>query len=228
MNQKRSATFENVARGRADVPSTRDRLKLAARRLFAERGIEGTTVRDILTAAGEKNGASLNYYFGAKDELIREITVDMFTLMDERWRRGLNELDQADQPATLRDYVRLLVRASDTSDVEEVPTTARFAQAVSQQRYPMVLSVLKEHNLRGYDQVLARIAHTLPDLPPEIRRQRLVLLTRYLSTIFSLSEIARTSNLPNAKLVISTNFDAGNLIDTAVGLLTASVADAVH
>jgi AcrR family transcriptional regulator len=220
MNQKRSATFENVARGRADVPSTRDRLKLAARRLFAERGIEGTTVRDILTAAGEKNGASLNYYFGAKDELIREITVDMFTLMDERWRRGLNELDQADQPATLRDYVRLLVRASDTSDVEEVPTTARFAQAVSQQRYPMVL--------RGYDHVLARIAHTLPELPSEIRRQRLVLLTRYLSTIFSLSEIARTSNLPNAKLVISTNFDAGNLIDTAVGLLTASVADAVH
>lgn len=56
--------------------ATRGELKRAARRLFAERGIAAVGMRDILDAAGQRNAAAVHYYFGGKDELLRELVVD--------------------------------------------------------------------------------------------------------------------------------------------------------
>jgi AcrR family transcriptional regulator len=46
--------------------TTRDLLKLAARRLFAHRGFDSVSVHDIVLAAGQRNRGSLHYYFGTK------------------------------------------------------------------------------------------------------------------------------------------------------------------
>jgi DNA-binding transcriptional regulator YbjK len=46
-----------------DEISTRQRIKRAARRLFALKGVDAVAVRDILAAAGQKNASSLNYLF---------------------------------------------------------------------------------------------------------------------------------------------------------------------
>jgi AcrR family transcriptional regulator len=56
----------------AGLPSTRDALLDAAERLFAERGVEGTSVRDIIKAAGANLGA-VNYHFRSKDQLAVEV-----------------------------------------------------------------------------------------------------------------------------------------------------------
>ena len=55
----------------------RDRLLDAAEGLFCEHGFEGASVRDI-AAAAECNIASVNYYFGGKQQLYEEV-----------WRRHL-------------------------------------------------------------------------------------------------------------------------------------------
>jgi len=52
--------------------ATRDRILDVAERLFAEKGFEGTSVREITSAAGA-NVASVNYHFGGKDNLYREV-----------------------------------------------------------------------------------------------------------------------------------------------------------
>ena len=52
--------------------STRDRLLDVAERLFAERGVDATSLRAITTEA-EANLASVNYHFGSKDGLFLEI-----------------------------------------------------------------------------------------------------------------------------------------------------------
>ncbi|MEM7310684.1 MAG: CerR family C-terminal domain-containing protein [Planctomycetota bacterium] len=52
-------------------PSTRDRLLEAAARLFAERGRELVSIRDIAAAAGVRHGC-INYHFRSKDELYHE------------------------------------------------------------------------------------------------------------------------------------------------------------
>jgi len=60
--------------------SVQDRLIEAAEELFCTRGFNDTSVRDI-AAAADCNVASVNYYFGSKDNLYREI-----------WRRRLVQM----------------------------------------------------------------------------------------------------------------------------------------
>src|SRR5260370_40898680 len=68
---------------RSDGAETRIRLKEEAQRLFALRGLDGGSVQDIISTAGQRNSASLRYYFGNKLELTRELVVDGARLIDE-------------------------------------------------------------------------------------------------------------------------------------------------
>jgi AcrR family transcriptional regulator len=54
------------------VDDTRDRLLLAAEEVFAAKGFEAASVRDILKLAHVKNIAAINYYFGDKERLYIE------------------------------------------------------------------------------------------------------------------------------------------------------------
>jgi len=51
---------------------TRSAILDVAERLFSENGVEGTSVRQIITAAGVNLGA-INYHFGTKDRLALEV-----------------------------------------------------------------------------------------------------------------------------------------------------------
>lgn len=51
---------------------TRGRVLAAALEVFAERGFDGATLRDITETAGA-NIAAVNYYFRSKEELIRQV-----------------------------------------------------------------------------------------------------------------------------------------------------------
>ena len=51
---------------------TKDRLAMAAMRLFAEKGYESTSVADILKAAGANSG-SLYHFFPTKQDLLLEV-----------------------------------------------------------------------------------------------------------------------------------------------------------
>ncbi len=68
------------AHGGPTERGVQDRLAEAAEELFCSRGFNDTSVRDIAAVAG-CNIASVNYYFGGKDNLYVEV-----------WRRRLTEL----------------------------------------------------------------------------------------------------------------------------------------
>ena len=220
-----SRPFDVEAKSEPPPLATRGRLKQSAKRLFASRGFEGPAVREILTEAGEKNGASISYYFGSKEGLIEEIIADLFSLLDVRWSEGLDALPS---DANIRDLIRMIVQVSTTLDEGEEPTASRLAEAASHQRYPVVQSVMKRLQLRAYDRVLGRIAQQLDYLPTPILRQRLIFLTRYFSTIFSFHEGAYAAGTVGQREVLEATSDLGNLVDTAVGLLTAGVVSAEH
>lgn len=63
-----------------EADTTRERIVNAAGEIFAERGYDGTTVRDICHQAGA-NIAAVNYYFGDKQRLYVEAVVQA-----HRWR----------------------------------------------------------------------------------------------------------------------------------------------
>lgn len=58
--------------GPGGLPATAARILTVARQLFAERGYEGTTIRDITTGA-EANVAAVTYHFGSKEGLYADV-----------------------------------------------------------------------------------------------------------------------------------------------------------
>jgi AcrR family transcriptional regulator len=70
MKKPASAPADDARKSRSDGVLSRERLLLAAMRLFAERGFANTSTREIALAAGT-NVASISYYFGDKAGLYR-------------------------------------------------------------------------------------------------------------------------------------------------------------
>ncbi|MEJ2313445.1 MAG: TetR/AcrR family transcriptional regulator [Nitrospirota bacterium] len=63
---------------RTEAKPTRRKLIDSARKLFLERGYEGVSIRDVTEAAGA-NVASINYHFGGKENLYREVFRELLT-----------------------------------------------------------------------------------------------------------------------------------------------------
>ncbi|MFL1377013.1 MULTISPECIES: TetR/AcrR family transcriptional regulator [unclassified Nocardiopsis] len=80
--------------GRGSVP---ERLLDAATRLFAERGYEGTSVQEIVVAAGVTKGA-MYHYFGSKDDLLYEVYARVLRMQTEH----LVRISQLDTPVVER------------------------------------------------------------------------------------------------------------------------------
>jgi len=82
---------------------TRDRVLAAASELFAEHGYDGASVRMIAEQA-EANQAAVNYYFGCKDELFREVVRSQILEV-----RGVMASTQS-APGSYGERLRVLVR----------------------------------------------------------------------------------------------------------------------
>lgn len=80
-----------------------------AEALFAERGIEGVSTREIARAAGQKNHSAVAYHFGSMDTLVQEI-LDLRLLPINRRRQALVDyLEAAGQTGNIRALVGALV-----------------------------------------------------------------------------------------------------------------------
>ena len=95
----------------ADATLTRAKVREAATRLFAERGVGATSVRAIADASGVTS-ATVHHYFGSKDALHRAVVDGMYVDL-EAIRGEISEaLNKADSgvDVVLEDAVRRLFR----------------------------------------------------------------------------------------------------------------------
>src|SRR5689334_24003451 len=74
-----------VSTGSASEPSRREELLAIAARLFAEKGLRATTVRDIADAAGILSG-SLYHHFDSKEAMVDEILRGFLDPLFARYR----------------------------------------------------------------------------------------------------------------------------------------------
>ena len=90
VRQKESAGGARPGAGRP----VKERLLRVATRLFARHGFEGTSVQDIVDAAGVTKGAMYHYY-GSKDDLLYEVYHQLLTVQTTR----LNEIVKSEGSA---------------------------------------------------------------------------------------------------------------------------------
>lgn len=198
---------------------TRTRLKEAARALFAERGIEFVSVRDIVAAAGQRNIGSLNYYFGSKEGLIAELAIEAVRGVDAERNRLLDALEAEGGPRDVREVMRVLtafLAPPAGGSAEEIPL--RFITMVMLTHQDIYLDALNPETQRGYWRCADHIARLLPQVPETLMRQRLLLMPLYMAAALATREAARErSRAWDALWRSPAALD--NVIDTAIGLL---------
>jgi AcrR family transcriptional regulator len=94
----------------AAIPDgARAKLLATATRLFAERGLDGVSLREIVREAGIKHATAVQYHFGDREGLIQAILAPHETRVDTRRDAMLDEYE-ANGVADFRSVAAILVR----------------------------------------------------------------------------------------------------------------------
>ena len=218
----------NKARQSSGASGTREALILAAERLIAEHGIDGVSLRQINTEAGQRNSSAAHYHFGSKDALIRSIYEYRLDSVNRR-RQNLLDAVRADGDGA---DVRRLVETFIQPIVEEIRGSEggsfyiRFlSQAIG---HPLAdVRQYSENMLTGaamsaYDSLKA----ALPDIPEAIVGQRFGLMWEMI--IHALADRERYADPEAAQFAEQSALFVNNLIDAVSGGLSAPVAPATR
>ncbi len=203
---------------KADV--ARDAIKRAAQSLFAARGVDAVSVRDILTAAGQKNGASLHYYFGTKDDLVVQLVIDGARVIDERRNARLDALEAAGGPHFLRELMEVLILPStDLGRAGGEGDYLRFISTFSLQNRVAFEAIIGDGWNRGYQRCLDHIRRLAP-ASPEVLERRLVFLSLGLRAVMTAREAALAANPAHPFWHHDETLD--DLVATLVGMVSPS------
>ena len=88
---------------------TRDRILRAAQRLFADRGYADTSVRAVVAKA-RVNQASINYHFGGKDGLYREVLRATIRALTEQQLAHAEEMKGMPRENALAEFIKYQLR----------------------------------------------------------------------------------------------------------------------
>lgn len=152
-------------------------IKEAALRLFADRGVNGVSVRDIAEAAGQKNHAAVGYHFGSKDDLIRAVIVHGARLIDDL-RNTLVDLAEAEGgPESVEAVMRLLIRSS-LPDASPPWSDCynRFVVSLQLSHRALFMDALEGRWNAGYLRCLNHVRRLLPDVGSALLNQRLIFM----------------------------------------------------
>lgn len=203
---------------------TRLALKKAALRLFAQRGLEEVSIRDIQAAAGQKNNGSISYYFSSRDALIREIVADIAAILDEDNNRRLDALEARGGPSDIRQVAEILLPVIHRPGVDqrEAQYQLQFFTSVLITRRDLMFEATAGAD-RATRRCFAHIRRLAPDMPAEILRQRLQLMLLYALTAGASMEAGKSDHR-NWRSLWDQSSAEPNLADTMAGMITAPVS----
>jgi len=203
------------------VTSTRDgrtRLLDSAERLFAERGVDGPSLREINSAAGQRNASGVQYHFGGRAGLLAAVIERHMSTIDAERTERLDALERRGDPSA-RELMATLVE----------PLASRLADP-SGRRYLRILGELAAHpgaevlqqppgswnmSLRRASRLLER---SLGGLPAEIAAARAAHTTSFL-----LRALADQAQRTTTDGLSDMTFTA-DLVDVLVAVLTAPMS----
>lgn len=208
----------------AGRPDTRARLLDAAEALFAERGSEAVSLREIGRAAGARNVIAAQYWFTDRDGLIQalierhapEIESARHVLLDA-YEEALEAGDAGDEQERLHTLAGALAR----------PPAHELDQGVSGAGYLRTVADLltrpepsTEH--LGYDREGGSIVRWRRLLEPLLDPDAVVLHRRFYVIRFVDVELALRARAPGRR---DHRLFVSQLVDSAAGLLAAASSD---
>ncbi|WP_265919867.1 TetR/AcrR family transcriptional regulator [Cupriavidus nantongensis] len=205
-----------------------DLLLFTAERLYAEKGIDAVSMREISREAEQKNTSALHYHFGSKEALIRAILQRRMQEFDALRNVFLDQALQRDPRPSVRTAIEALVRPMATGLTERGKENYynRFLAAAQMHPDVDIVAFTSDETNRGFRRAQAILEAALSGLPASLVRQRY--LSGLAFIIFSLADFERIKARRGRQ---NRGFDmtraVENLIDMAVGAVQAPVSEQV-
>ena len=185
----------------------------AARALFAERGLDDVSLREIGRVAQQRNTNAVQYHFGDRDTLIREVLAPFHAAVGAERDALLDALAHRTDSVTARELAAALVRPSaamlETAEGRDYLRVV--ADLVSDPRHVDRGGLLDGASLGRWDRLARR--HMAPSTLPLHRRFSAILLC--------FSELGRRAGAPRRsdhRLFVS------DLVDLVAAVLAAEVS----
>ena len=199
--------------------STSEHLLLTAERLFAEQGFAAVSLRQIATAAGQRNPAVVQYHFGSKEQLIRAIIEFRVASINERRLQLLAGGKRRD-----KDELRRIMRAIVVPLHELAAGThyVRFLANLSSTPSALVDAFDAIDATSGLSGRLvdAALHDALGKQPEAIRNVRTSMVLRLILGTLAVRHENAAHGLEDG---LSDQLFIDNLVEAAVGLLSAPV-----
>ena len=209
---------------RLDAVATRARIVSAAERLFAERGIDATTLAQINKAAGQRNRSAVQYHFGNKQGVIHAILDKHTPAVELRRHAMLDEIEMRGEPS-LRDFAEALVLpvAAKLDDPDGGLAFLRVnAQLIGHPDFSLITLHAQRIN-RGTDRLNRLITANAPDWPKALWMPRWLLLIGLL--FHGTADYARLLDANESTLdPPARSLFVNNLIDSVVAILEAPIS----
>ncbi len=196
---------------KANGESAREKLIVAGRRLFAEKGIDAVSLREIVREANVKHATAIQYHFGDRDGLIAAISDERAAHVNTRREAMLDSLEADLGAADVRDIAAALVRplASELETTEGRYFLRIYAQRI--QRFPQRFPSVGPGYMRWRRHAESFLAPGAAGLHP-----------RYSAIAFPAVELARRAAEPqddDNRLFVS------RLIDVVAAIIAAPLSD---
>ena len=196
-------------------------LKRAAMKLFAERGVDGVTVREIASAAGQKNHGAVGYHFGSKAELIRALVVDGAQLIDARRQGELARFAADGGEPALEDVVGTLVYPSiGLAGPGEEECYNRFVVLFAMAHRDQFMEALAGRWNTGFQACIKLLRGHMRHLPPRQQTERIVFIESYLGAVLAARE-TRLADDTRAHSIWSTTDVLDHLVHTICAIVKA-------
>jgi AcrR family transcriptional regulator len=154
-----------------------------AERLYAERGVNGVSLREIGAAAGQRNTGAVRYHFGSKAGLLSAVFEHRMTEANTLRERMLDEADAAGRGMEQRTLVEALVLPL-AALLGEPGRPSWYARFLAQTAIDPQLANAVGYRpgtpwTSGAVKAEQRILSSLHQLPAHLRRQRFLLLVGF-------------------------------------------------
>jgi AcrR family transcriptional regulator len=195
---------------------TRTAILLAAERLFAERGLEAVSLREIASAAGQRHHSAVHYHFGDRATLVHDLLEYRLATLDARRDQLLDLVrltrSNGELESLVAAFVLPLAEIADGS-TWYVRFLARFQQWDHHAEIAPLFQGNPERSARRAEQL---IEDRLSGLPEWLRRLRVHHMERYIVAMLADAEGQRSQD---ADLGAPYDVWVADLISTAVAML---------
>jgi AcrR family transcriptional regulator len=191
--------------------STKEQIVLAAERLFADRGLDGVSLRQIGAAAGSGNNSAVQYHFGSKEQLVEAIFEYRLPHIDERRRILAAQRRPADLRSWVECYVLPILEQGEQAGSHYLSFVAMLQQHTHGDAFARIPGRLQESTRVFRDEVGAR----LPHIPEPLRTHRIAQALAFSVHAAADRERAQT----NGRTVLPFAVHVADLLDGLVGFL---------